>query len=73
MHFLPLNNGHVFVFHQQIHRCLWEILKMIQDDYCIMMADGQSLDMTSVADLMDGRLVHTLCSLALDEIPEGFK
>ena len=52
---------------------LWEILKMIQDDYCIMMADGQSLDMTSVADLMDGRLVHTLCSLALDEIPEGFK
>lgn len=27
---------------------------------------GHSLDMTSVADLMDGRLVHTLLSMALE-------
>lgn len=27
---------------------------------------GHSLDMTSVADLMDGRLVYTLLSMALE-------
>ena len=35
-----------------------------------------SLDMTSVADIMDGRLVHALFSLALDQRSmdvEGFE
>ena len=40
---------------------------MIWDEYPSMKAAGHSLDMTSVADLMDGRLVHTLFSLALDQ------
>lgn len=51
----------------QIHKCLLEVLKVIQDEYPSMKAGGHSLDMTSVADLMDGRLVHTLFSLALDQ------
>ena len=50
---------------------------MVQDDYPAMKdAAGLSLDMTSVADIMDGRLVHALFSLALDQRSmdmEGFE
>ena len=46
---------------KQIHTHLWEILKTIQD------ARVDNLDMSSVADLMDGRLVHTLFTLVLKQ------
>ena len=64
----------VLISSLQIHKCLWEILKAIQDECPSITAASHSLDMTSVADLMDGRLVHTLFSLALGlEGIKGFK
>ncbi|KAM7443056.1 putative ATP-dependent RNA helicase ddx60 [Porites harrisoni] len=62
--FCETQDGQFYNF-DEIHKCLWEILKVIQDEYPSMTAASHSLDMTSVADLMDGRLVHTLFSLAL--------
>ncbi|XP_068760166.1 probable ATP-dependent RNA helicase DDX60 isoform X2 [Montipora capricornis] len=61
------SDGHIYPF-QEIHRCLWKILKVIHDDYPAMKdAASVSLDMSSVADIMDGRLVHALFSLAVDQ------
>ncbi|XP_068713439.1 probable ATP-dependent RNA helicase DDX60 isoform X2 [Montipora foliosa] len=61
------SDGHIYPF-QEIHRCLWKILKVIHDDYPAMKdAASVSLDMSSVADIMDGRLVHALFSLAGDQ------
>lgn len=54
-----------FLFSWQMHKCLWEILKVIQDEYPSITAAGHSLEMKSVADLMDSRLLHTLFSLTL--------
>ena len=54
-----------------MHKSLWEILKVIQDEYPSIFATGHLLDMTSVADLMDSRLLHTLFSLTL--VLEGMK
>ena len=48
-----------------MHKSLWEILKVIQDEYPSILATGHLLDMTSVADLMDSRLLHILFSLTL--------
>ncbi|XP_068713426.1 probable ATP-dependent RNA helicase DDX60 isoform X5 [Montipora foliosa] len=60
-------DGHIYPF-QEIHKCLWKILKVIHDDYPAMKdAASVSLDMSSVADIMDGRLVHALFSLAVDQ------
>ena len=61
-----------FIICWQIHRCLWEILKTVQD-----VQGDASRDQTgngffkSVADLMDGRLVHTLFSVVLQQRSKG--
>ena len=38
-----------------------------------MTVAGHSLDMTSVADLVDGRLIHTLFALALEQRSMDFE
>ena len=61
-----------FISCWQIHTCLWEILKTVQD-----VQGDASIDQTgneffkSVADLMDGRLVHTLFSVVLQQRSKG--
>ncbi|CAH3109016.1 unnamed protein product [Pocillopora meandrina] len=69
--FCRAKDGNVFPFNE-IHRCLWEILKTVQD-----VQGDASRDQTgngffkSVADLMDGRLVHTLFSVVLQQRSKG--
>ncbi|XP_020629551.1 probable ATP-dependent RNA helicase DDX60 [Orbicella faveolata] len=55
--FSKTQDGKVYPFHE-IHSSLWEILKSMDD-----INAGNSLDMTSMADLMDGRFLHALICL----------
>jgi len=46
---------------------------LVHEEYPSMTAAGLLLDMTSVADLMDGRLVHTLFRLVLEQKSVGLQ
>ncbi|CAH3109024.1 unnamed protein product [Pocillopora meandrina] len=69
--FCKAKDDNVYPFNE-IYTCLWEILKTIQ----VVQRDA-SRDQTSneffksVADLMDGRLVHTLFSAVLEQRSNG--
>ena len=62
---------YLYIYSFQFCSNLWTCLKVIQDEYPSM--TSHSLDMTSVADLMDGRLVLTLFSLALEQRSLGLQ
>lgn len=63
------------MFLKQIHISLWKTLKSIDETGVAnsVSSEDKSLDMSSVADLMDGRLVHTVFSLALEQSSNGFE
>ncbi|XP_015748558.1 PREDICTED: probable ATP-dependent RNA helicase DDX60, partial [Acropora digitifera] len=65
--FSKTQDGKVYPFHE-IHLSLWEILKSMDDTSAC-----KSLNMTSVADLMDGRFLHTLICLALEQTSKGLE
>ncbi|KAK2572321.1 putative ATP-dependent RNA helicase DDX60 [Acropora cervicornis] len=65
--FSKTQDGKVYPFHE-IHLSLWEILKSVDDTSAC-----KSLNMTSVADLMDGRFLHTLICLALEQTSKGLE
>ncbi|KAJ7386938.1 putative ATP-dependent RNA helicase ddx60 [Desmophyllum pertusum] len=63
--FCNAKDGKVYPF-DEIHTSLWEILKSIHDS-----SADNLLDMSSVADIMDGRLVHTLFFFVLEQRSMG--
>jgi len=65
--FSKTQDGKVYPF-REIHLSLWEILKSMDDANAC-----KSLDMASVADLMDGRFLHTLICLALEQTSKGLE
>ncbi|XP_044173202.1 probable ATP-dependent RNA helicase DDX60 isoform X1 [Acropora millepora] len=65
--FSKTEDGKVYPLHE-IHLSLWEILKSMDDRNAC-----KSLDMTSVADLMDGRFLHTLICLPLEQTSKGLE
>ncbi|KAK2572326.1 putative ATP-dependent RNA helicase DDX60 [Acropora cervicornis] len=65
--FSKTQDGKVYPF-REIHLSLWEILKSMDDANAC-----KSLDMASVADLMDGRFLHTLICLALEQTFKGLE
>ena len=61
-----------FITCWQIHSCLCEILKTVQDVQGDANRDQASNDFfKSVADLMDGRLVHSVFSVVLQQRSKG--
>ncbi|XP_078360874.1 putative ATP-dependent RNA helicase DDX60 isoform X2 [Oculina patagonica] len=68
--FCKAKDGKVYPFNE-IHTSLWKVLKTIHDT-CTSVGN-LSLDMSSVADLMDGRLVHSLFSLVLKHNSMGLE
>ena len=61
-----------FITCWQIHSCLCEILKAVQDVQGDANRDQTGNDFfKSVADLMDGRLVHTVFSVVLQQRSKG--
>ncbi|CAH3109022.1 unnamed protein product, partial [Pocillopora meandrina] len=73
--FCKAKDGKVYPFYE-IHTSLWQILRMIQSALRDAYKDDSTanvLDMTSVADLMDGRLVHTLFWLIMKQTSQGSK
>ncbi|CAH3109010.1 unnamed protein product [Pocillopora meandrina] len=69
--FCRTKDGNVYPFNE-IHMCLWEILKAVQvvQEYASTNQTGNDF-FKSVADLMDGRLVHTLFSVVLQQRSKG--
>ncbi|PFX17720.1 putative ATP-dependent RNA helicase DDX60 [Stylophora pistillata] len=71
--FCKAKDGNLYPFNE-IHVCLWEILKTIQ-----VVQGNQRRDETgndffkSVADLMDGRLIHTLFCAVLEQRLKGIE
>ncbi|RMX53096.1 hypothetical protein pdam_00015575, partial [Pocillopora damicornis] len=73
--FCKAKDGKVYPFYE-IHTSLWQILRMIQSALRDAYKDDSTanvLDMTSVADLMDGRLIHTLFWLIMKQTSQGSK
>ncbi|XP_078360877.1 putative ATP-dependent RNA helicase DDX60 [Oculina patagonica] len=70
--FYKAKGGTDYPFHE-IHLSLWKILRLIHDVYSSMASEVHALDMSSVADLMDGRLIHALFFLALEETSTGLE
>ncbi|XP_027035542.1 probable ATP-dependent RNA helicase DDX60 [Pocillopora damicornis] len=73
--FCKAKDGKVYPFHE-IHTSLWQILRVIESVLRDAYKDDSAanvLEMTSVADLMDGRLVHTLFWLIMKQISQGSK
>ncbi|CAH3109026.1 unnamed protein product [Pocillopora meandrina] len=69
--FCSAKDGNVFPFNE-IHSCLCEILKTVQDVQGDANRDQTGNDFfKSVADLMDGRLVHTVFSVVLQQRSKG--
>ncbi|XP_022803066.1 probable ATP-dependent RNA helicase DDX60 [Stylophora pistillata] len=72
--FCKAKDGNVYPF-SEIHMCLWEILKTMQ----VVQGDHEKRDETgndffkSVADLMDGRLIHTLFCALVEQRLKGIE